>query len=161
MDLVLRRETEKSTLLLSASKVGVAVILKDTALVCVEGHWWFNLLPYQWHSDNKLTRLKRCSVSLVTSASARNGHGWAHKIQKVSIFMMGGKGLGVELGGVTSLRPWSHTTAIEMEVSWFGEGSPWLGGHAPRLPGECHWALLQRQCPWACCCSRRQPWCDP
>ena len=36
---------------------------------------------------------------------------------------MGGKGFGVELGSVTSLKPWSP-----LDVSSFGEGSPWLGG---------------------------------
>ena len=41
---------------------------------------------------------------------------------------MGGKEFGVVLGSVTSLQPWLHTTAMEVEVSWFGEGSPWLGG---------------------------------
>ena len=45
--------------------------------------------------------------------------------------------------------PRLHKTAVDMEVSWFGEGSPWLR----RQPRECHWALLvlPRQCHWACC----------
>ena len=37
------------------------------------------------------------------------------------------KGLAFELGSVTSLQLWSHTTTMAVEVSWSGEGSPRLG----------------------------------
>ena len=35
-------------------------------------------------------------------------------------FMMGGKGFDDKLGSVTSLKPWSHTTDMEAEVSQLG-----------------------------------------
>ena len=43
------------------------------------------------------------------------------------IFLIGSKGFGVKLRSVTSLQLWSHTITMEVEVSWFGKGSPWLG----------------------------------
>ena len=68
----------------------------------------------------------------------------------VSNFMMAGKRFGVELGSVTSLQPWSHTTAVEVEVSWFGEGDHHdREDRTQHLPGESHWAVLERQCHWA------------
>ena len=45
-----------------------------------------------------------------------------------SIFRMGGKSIGFQLGSITSLQPRWHTTVVEVEVSWFAAGSPWLEG---------------------------------
>ena len=73
-------------------------------------------------------------INSVTSTSARK---WS-KV-KLAIFTMGSRRFGVELQSVTCLQPWSHTTAMELEVSQFEEGSPWLGGHnstSARSPGS-------------------------
>ena len=73
-------------------------------------------------------------INSVTSTSARK---WSRV--KLAIFTMGSRRFGVELQSVTCLQPWSHTTAMELEVSQFEEGSPWLGGHnstSARSPGS-------------------------
>ena len=37
----------------------------------------------------------------------------------------------------------------------FGRDHDDWENRTPQMPGECHWALLQRQCHWAYCCALR------
>ena len=70
---------------------------------------------------------------------------------------MGGQGFGIELKSVTSLQPWSHTTATEVEVLWCGRDYHDWEEITQHLPGEWHWALQRRQGHWAYCYALR-PW---